>query len=188
MGLFDPIEVAVERALRPVRMRLGNLIRRAVIDFINDDKAQAEAQVSVLAGELQDSVELFQHYGLMTNPPSGSEAILLRVGGSGENQVIIATALRAKRPKGEAGEAAIWDDLGQLVALRRDKIALVPKAGNAVELGDGAAYGVASVGDEISITIPTGAFVDSAGHTSPATPVTLTGTITEGSTVVKTVK
>lgn len=104
--------------LRPLRMRLNNMVRRAVVKGYDDGTLQGSIQVSVLADEVQDTVEPFQHYGFSSWIPYDSEVVLLRVGGDGQHQVVIASARRQVRPKlPDTGAAMLWDDVGQRVLL-----------------------------------------------------------------------
>lgn len=140
MALFDQVEREILRALRPVLGALANLARRAVVRAVDTDSKQGIAQVEVTANETADGAEIFQHYGFASAPPVGCEAIVVRLGATAEGQVILATAYRQKRPAMGPNEAAIWDLDGQIVALRSDRIQILPKAVagvpvNIVEIG-----------------------------------------------------
>jgi phage baseplate assembly protein V len=196
VSILSDIEIRIAEALRPFRHRFNNMIRRAVIDAVNDKPLQSELQLTVMADEVQDSVEHFQEYGLTSRPPKGSEAILLRVGGSSDIQVAVATALREKRPKLAAvGDVTIWDQDGQMVELKRTKIVITLDGTNTLELGAGATKGVNRVGDTVGgdtafdlwvSQVQTALNVLSPGAVAP-TIASMTGTTGPGSTVVKAV-
>lgn len=189
MAIFDEAERLVLQALRPLRMRLNNAIRRAVVKAYNDATKQGELQVSVMADELQDDIEYAQHYGLASSPPVGSECVMLRIGASGDHQVVIATMLRDKRPKLAAeGDVKLWDLDGQTVALERGAIALTPKSGNDVDLGGGATKGVNRAGDTVSANAAFVTWLAAVGtFTGAGAPPSPHSATDGGSTVVKAV-
>lgn len=221
MAIFDEVERLVLQALAPLRMRFNNMVRRAVIELTDDAPKQQAVQVSLFETvdpedeqELQPDVERFSEYGFTSRTPVGGECILLRIGASGDHQVVIATALREKRPKLPAsGDVALWDEDGQAIKLLRDKILLQHKAGNTIELG-GADAAVGLVGDDVlvngssdaafvafmasttaaigvmaaSFNFAVGVPVVGLGPGSvvvPIAPSTVTGKILTGSSVVK---
>lgn len=116
----------------------ASLLRRAVISLIDDVKALAVAQVKLLDDEPEDA-ELMQQYGFTSNPPVGSEAIVIRIGGVPEHQIVISTAQRGKRPKVAEGEVKIYVADGPLIHITKTDI----------KLGDGATKGVNREGDNI---------------------------------------
>lgn len=197
MTLYTDSEEAVSRGLRPLHQRLNNAIRRAVVRRYSDAPKQGEVQIDVLSGEVQDRVELFQHYGLSSSPPLGSEAVLIRIGASGDHQIIIATAKRDARPKlPSAGDVALWDVDGHFVALRRDGVEI---DGPQIRLGTGAVLGVARVTDPVTLDGSTDpalfaffaavvaaitALSAGAPVTVPTAPTTAAGAISAGSGVV----
>lgn len=100
--------------------RLAQLVSRAVIQMVNDAGGLQELQVQALADELLDRVERFQQYGLTTVPLPGAEGLLLSVGGSRSNAVIIAVDDRRYRLQGlEDGEVALYTDEGDFIHLKR---------------------------------------------------------------------
>jgi len=76
-----------------------------------------------LAGEPIQDNELFQHYGITTCPPEGSEFIVLPIGGKTSQGVIIATEHGTYRLKGlKPGEVALYSDEGDSVVLKRGRL------------------------------------------------------------------
>lgn len=136
MGIFsDAEEVALDAAGSAARLAEG-MIRRAVISLVNDAFALAKVQVKLLDAEPEPAL-LFQHYGFVSNPPVGSEAIVIRVGGVPEHQIVIATSKRDSRPKVDSGEVKIYVESGQLIHITT----------SAIKLGDDATKGVAREDD-----------------------------------------
>jgi phage baseplate assembly protein V len=115
----------MNKLLDPVRRRLAQLVNRAVLQLVNDAAGLQELQVQALADEVLDRIERFQQYGLTSVPLPGSEGLLLSVGGSRSNAVIIAVDDRRYRLQGlEGGEVALYtlDDQaapGHRIVLKR---------------------------------------------------------------------
>lgn len=109
------------RLLLPISSRIRNMIARAVIKAVQDDKKLQTMTLSILAGELKSGVEHYQDYGLQTVPLEGMEALVSFVGGNRSNGVIIAVGDRKYRLKGmESGEVALYTDEGDHIVLKRD--------------------------------------------------------------------
>lgn len=171
---------------------LANMVRgllsRAVVRRVDDAPKAQSLQVEVYEGEVEDDVERLQPYGFTAAPMAGAEAVVVRLGGAADHPVVIVVEDRRYRLTGlESGEVAVYDDQGQAVVLRRDGIELVTP--HEIRLGEGAEAGVARVGDEVEVTIPSeGLTVEGPGGVSTnKAPVTITGTITSASTKVKAV-
>lgn len=112
-------------ALRNMSRRLQMTVGRAVITLVKDSGALQLIQAERLAGEIHDDMERFGSYGLASWPKDGAEAIVLSVAGVRSHAVVIAVEDRRYRLKLEAeGEVAIYDDLGQVVHLKRDGISI----------------------------------------------------------------
>ena len=189
MSIVSEAERVINGLLRPVRMRLNNMIRRAVVDLVDDSKKQQQLQALVMAGEVQDEIENFEHYGLTTRMPKGSELVLLRVGGSGDHQIAIASAFRSARPKLAADkDVTLWDADGNMIELIRTGIVVTLDGTNTLELGAGATKGVNREGDSVSQNAAYDAWFDLvATATSTAKPGGAFGTTGTGSAVVKAV-
>lgn len=105
--------------------KLLMMISRAIINLVDDTKDVQTMQVDALADETHEDLEVFGLYGVGSNPPPGSEAIMAAVGGVRSNSVIIGVNNRTFRLVGlESGEVALFDDVDQVVHLKRDGIYL----------------------------------------------------------------
>lgn len=112
---------SLARLLAPLKRRMQTMIARGVIELVKSGVGDLDTvQVSVLADETIDGVELFQHYGLASSPLPGSEAIVLSVGGKRSHSVIIATANRKLRLDVGPGESALYTEFGSKVHLKAD--------------------------------------------------------------------
>ncbi|WP_052507991.1 phage baseplate assembly protein V [Sphingomonas hengshuiensis] len=126
------MNVAASIAALGGRMQMA--IGRCVLRAVADDKACQEVQIDVLADETIDGVEHFQTYGLSVHPHPEAEGVLLSVGGRRGNSIVIAVGDRRYRLKGmQAGEVALYDDLGQVVRLTRDGILISSAQGVTIE-------------------------------------------------------
>lgn len=116
---FDQLTNYFNRAIKPIKDRVVLMINRGVISQTNSAKDVTQSQISLLAGESMDQVELFQHFGFTSNPPEGTECVAIAIGSNRENLVIIATENRSLRMKGLAkGETAIYTADGTLIHLQ----------------------------------------------------------------------
>lgn len=110
------------RFLAPLTTRVRNMVVRGVIKLVDDKTKVQKIQASLLAGELKDGLERYQEYGLSTNPPSGTEALVVFCGGSRNNGVIVATGDRTFRLKElQPGEVALYTDEGDVIKLGRER-------------------------------------------------------------------
>lgn len=149
--------------LRPLALRLRGMVRRAVVELVNDALRLQGLQLTLLAGELADDVERFQEYGFTSVPEPGAEAIVLAVGASRSHLVVVATDDRRYRPTGwGAGEAGLYSKFGQIVRLKADgSIELTPAAGQPVTVnGDLVATGNVQAGADV---VAAGEVQDAAG-------------------------
>lgn len=103
-------------------------VTRATMVAADDSKKMQELRVEMMHSEARVEVEHWQPYGFFSvplPPKDGKEAevLLAHVGGSRSHAVAIATADRRYRPRNaKPGETGLFDDLGKVLALRRDKI------------------------------------------------------------------
>ncbi|MFM9902131.1 MAG: phage baseplate assembly protein V [Polaromonas sp.] len=105
--------------------RLRGMVSRAVVGLVNDATKLQSVQVTVLADQVADDAEHFQHYGYTSVPHPGAEGVALAVGGSTGHTVVVNVDDRRYRIKGLAsGEVALYDDLGHVVHLTRTGIVI----------------------------------------------------------------
>lgn len=116
--MIDPIRRQIDRALGGIRTAF-----RAVITLIESGAGVQLAQGEGLAGEPVQAAEVFQHYGLTSNPPAGSMAVVLPLGGKTSHGIVIATEHGSYRLQGlQSGEVALYSDEGDSVVLRRGRV------------------------------------------------------------------
>lgn len=152
-----------------MKQRIMSMVGRCIIAAVDDSRKVQSLQVEVTADELHDEAERFQNYGLSTNPIPGAEGIIVRIGGLASHGVIIVVDDRRYRLRNlEPGEVALYDDLGQVVHLKRDGILIksenkvtveaerVDVLADTVNLGGAGGEGVARIGDTVTGGIITG--------------------------------
>ncbi|MGE8690963.1 MAG: phage baseplate assembly protein V [Achromobacter sp.] len=116
--------------------RLRLYVARALIRRVDDSGGLQIVQVAIQAGVTRDNVERFQQYGVTSVPYPDAECVTLSVGGNTDHQIVINVDDRRYRLRGlRTGEAALYDDLGQMVHLTRDGI-VVRGAGKPMRLTD----------------------------------------------------
>lgn len=181
MNPVKVIDARIRRHLYGIRLAF-----RGVITLVKAAGAVQLVQLDGLAVERLQDAELFQHYGCTSNPPAGSMAIVLPIGGKTAHGIIIATEhgnyrLRSLLP----GEVALYTDEGDSIILKRGRIMEVTtntfrvNAATAIELNSPSITGNASAG--VLFNTPTvnasGAIVAQGNITDSAatTPKTMAG-------------
>ncbi len=105
--------------------RVRGMVARAIVRLVDDARQAQELQVELLSDESQDAVERFQNYGLTSVPHAGAEALVVFAGGLRSHGVVLAVEDRRYRLRAlEEGEVALYDDLGNVVKLGREAIAI----------------------------------------------------------------
>jgi len=117
--------IDVQKHLRPLARRVSMMAGRAIVRLITDGDAVQLLQLGALADETLDQVEHVQPYGMTSYPKPGAEAIVLALGGVRGRTVVIMVGDRRFRLKTLVeGEVALYDDQGQVVHLKRDRVKL----------------------------------------------------------------
>ncbi len=95
----------IRQVTNPLKVKLNMLVTRVVINAIQDAPGIQTVTLEALAGEVFDEIEHMQQGGITHAPLKGAEAVMLALGGSRENLVVLAASNREFRPKnGKAGE------------------------------------------------------------------------------------
>ncbi len=103
--------------------RLGHRLQALVgigrVTLVDDTTSTVQrAQLTLGQMETRDNTPRLAEYGFASNPPPGTDAVMLFVGGDRSNGVVIATGNQTYRLKGLAsGDAALYDSRGQSVWL-----------------------------------------------------------------------
>jgi len=129
---------AVRALVAPVLTRVKLLAQRAVVRASDDAPRAATLSLAVLAREQLARVERFAHYGFTSRPPTGSEAIVLCLGGNRDHPVVVADEDRRERPAGglAEGEVCVYAAGGARVYLRADGSVEIVAPGGVLVSGD----------------------------------------------------
>lgn len=84
--------------VRTLRARVDTMVARAVIKRVNAALKTVRLQITIMADETEDNVELLQGYGVSFTPPAGSEALALAVSGARSHTVCIMAQNPNERP------------------------------------------------------------------------------------------
>jgi phage baseplate assembly protein V len=96
---------------------------RGVLNRVNASEPMQTAQVAGLADETLQDVEHIQQFGFTSNPPPGTEAIIIPLGGTTTHGIVIATENGDYRIKSLAsGEVAIYNQSGASITLKNGKV------------------------------------------------------------------
>ncbi|QBH95458.1 phage baseplate assembly protein V [Limnobaculum zhutongyuii] len=118
MSTLAEISKQVNRQLNGIRQAF-----RGVLTRVNSTGAAQAVQAEALNGEPLQDVELFQQYGLTSNPPAGTAAIMLPLNGKTSHSIVIATEHGQYRLQGlKSGEVAIYTDEKAKIVLKRGRI------------------------------------------------------------------
>lgn len=83
----------------------------------------ARVQVLALADETLQDLEQFQQFGFTSHAPSGTEVIVVPLGGDTTHGIVIASENGSFRVKNlQSGEVAVYDASGSSIILRQGKL------------------------------------------------------------------
>lgn len=118
-----------QQLIGPLKRSVLLMIGRGVLLAVDSSKDIQLAKAGLLADEVKDKTEIFQHFGFTSNPPANSDLIFLSLGGNRDHGVIIASESRQHRFKDlVSGDTAIYNMNGKYLWLNgNDMRALVDK-------------------------------------------------------------
>ena len=108
-------------ALGDLGNRVMMMVARGVLRGVTDSTSRQTLQVELLKGEVRDGIERMQNYGFTSHPTGGDVAVVF-LGGNREQGIVVVADDRRYRLNMQAGEVAIYDDLGNKVELLRDMV------------------------------------------------------------------
>ncbi len=96
---------------------------RGVLNLVKSGSDIQQVQVSGLADETIQDLELMQHFGFTSVPPSGTQAVIIPLGGKTTHGIIVATENGSFRVKNlKNGETAIYDSSGSTIILKNNRV------------------------------------------------------------------
>ena len=102
--------------LQRLYQRIVLSIGRGRINTVNDAGPVQLVQVTLNDREVRDTTPRVAEFGFASNPPEGTDCILLFVGGERSNGVVIGTNHQSSRPKNlQPGEVMVFDLWGKSV-------------------------------------------------------------------------
>lgn len=111
---------SIERLWRRVLMMVG----RGEARVVDDSKAVQMVQVFLGQLETRDNTPRVAEYGFASNPPIGTDCVVLFVAGDRDNGVVVATNSKEFRLKDlQPGEAALYNK-GRFIWIKNDKITI----------------------------------------------------------------
>ncbi|MDR5815785.1 phage baseplate assembly protein V [Caballeronia sp. LZ033] len=112
-------------ALNALSRRIRLFVSRAVISFVDDTRTVQYLQAKINALETVGDIPRYVEYGLSSNPPLGSEALIVFGNGERTNGIVIATSNAKFRVTAlKSGEVVVHDNTGQKVYLSQDGMVL----------------------------------------------------------------
>ena len=116
--LGQAIRQHTESALGAVRQAF-----RGKLNLVNSADNIQKVQVSGLADEILQDVELMQQFGLTSVPPAGTQVVILPMGGETTHSIVIATENGSFRVKNlKSGETAVYDESGSTIILKQGRL------------------------------------------------------------------
>lgn len=111
----------MNEAFRDMGNRVMMMFGRGVLRAVTDTGARQQVQVELLKDELRDGLEHMQNYGFTSHPLGGDVAVAF-LGGNREQGIVLVVDDRRYRIPLQAGEVAIYDDLGNKIELLREMV------------------------------------------------------------------
>jgi phage baseplate assembly protein V len=106
-------------------------------------------KISLLKDEIKDKVERIQNYGFTSVPPSGSEVLVVCLGGSKDQMIVIAADNSSIRKKDLSGsDSCMYREGGDFILLSSDSVKIFSSKKVIVDCADvvlGGASGGAGV-------------------------------------------
>lgn len=114
------------RKTAQVVQQIGDTMRaafRGKITLVVSSEPIQRVQLNGLADEVLQELEHLQEFGFASNPPEGSEAVVIPLGGDTTHGVVVATQHGSFRIKNlNPGETAIFSQDGAKIVIKRGKI------------------------------------------------------------------
>jgi len=111
----------IKRLLEPLSNRINSLVSVGILRRI-DAGSNQQCQVELMEGELRDKLPHHLPYGYASVPLEGAEPLVVFLRGDKSGGIVIQVSDPRYQPTLEQGEAALHDDQGQTVHIKRDGI------------------------------------------------------------------
>lgn len=115
--------------LSRIMVRIMSMIGRGRLTAINDDGPVQTVQVHLGNGEVRDNTPRLCEYGFQSNPPPGTDCLVVFLSGDRSNGAVIGTNSQQYRLSSlPSGDVAISDNRGHKVHLTSAGILIVGDA------------------------------------------------------------
>ena len=127
------LETYLDRLMRRIQMLFG----RGRLTFVDDSGSVQIVQVKTNDLETSDTRYRMMEFGFSSNPPLGSDALMLHVAGDRSAGAVVATNHQPSRPTGlQSGESMLYSQDGKQVYLTADGGIVVEAKGQPVTIND----------------------------------------------------
>lgn len=118
----------INRLLTPIHKRISSMICKAIILSLNDSPNLQVCKVHLMKDEEPNGIERIGEFGFISNPPDGSEAVVIFANGDRSKGLIIATESSRYRLKlSQKGSSALYNQNGDCIKLLKDEIRMIVK-------------------------------------------------------------
>lgn len=112
--------------VKQTSLEVGQAVRQAFrgkLTAIKSGEAIQKAQISGLSGEVLQEVEVIQQFGFTSVLPTGSQVVILPVGGRTTHSLVIASECENYRIQAlKSGEVAVYNQSGASIILKEGKL------------------------------------------------------------------
>lgn len=120
----------------------------------DDSKTAQGLQVKLNDAETKDGVPRVAEFGFTSNPPDGSDVVVVFMGGDRSKGVVIATNHQASRPTGLLpGETKLYDQWGKFIHLTKEGGIVVQAGGAPVTVNNATAVTI-NASDSVVMNTP----------------------------------
>lgn len=108
----------LEQRVEDLSSRQMNMAGRGTLEETDDDKSIQKQKIKGMYGETQENAQRWETFGLTSNPPAGSDVLMLSMNGNRDSLAILSAADPNTRPTGGAsGGTILYDSAGTTVTL-----------------------------------------------------------------------
>lgn len=123
----------LQRMMRRIQLATG----WGRVTFSDDSKTAQLLQVKLNDSETRDGTPRIAEFGFTSRPPSGSDVLVVFLGGDRSKGVVVATAHQTSRPKNLLeGEAMVYDLWGKSIYLTESGGIIVDAKGTPVTVNN----------------------------------------------------
>ncbi|MDE2104747.1 MAG: phage baseplate assembly protein [Patescibacteria group bacterium] len=120
-----------------VRRAIQLLVGRGRVTAVRDDGAVQLVQVKLSYAEVRDNTPRVAEFGFASNPPEGSDAVLVFAAGDRSKGVVVATGHQGSRPKNLApGESMLYSQDGKYIHVTASGGIVIEAKGQDVVVND----------------------------------------------------